>query len=231
MKIHRRAILLCPLTLLATPKHNYRFDKQFAVTPKSIDIEIANGTVKVLASSRKEIRVVADIELSAPTTEDLELAKREVRFDPHLDNDSFRIWVETPNDQRRWNRYNTRHNVEVDMPADTRLILRGVNGKIEVSYDQRPTKDIYVKNVNGEIQLEFPKPLNADFQIKTMNGHVYSGFEMTPLPDESETKVTEQGMKRIVSRNRFAGGRVGHGGIEIKVEGLNGDIRIVERKA
>ena len=65
------------------------------------------------------------------------------------------------------------------------------------------------------------------FPITTID----SGFEMTPLPDESETKVTEQGMKRIVSRNRFAGGRVGRGGIEIKVEGLNGDIRIVERKA
>ena len=83
----------------------------------------------------------------------------------------------------------------------------------------------------NEIQLEFPKPLNADFQIKTMNGHVYSGFEMTPLPDESETKVTEQGMKRIVSRNRYAGGRVGNGGVEVQLEGFNGDIRILDRKA
>ena len=226
MKIHRRAILLSPLALLAAPKYNYRFDKQYNLTPKAIDIEIPNGAVKVLASSRKDFRVMANIELSAPTAEDLELAKREVRFDPRLDNDTFRVWVESA----RSNRYNTRHDLEVEMPADTRLILRCVNGKIDVAYNQPPTKDIYVKNINGEIQLEFPKPLNADFQTKTMNGHIYSGFEMTPLPDESETKVTEQGMKRIVSRNRFAGGRTGRGGIEVKVEGLNGDIRIVERK-
>jgi len=51
------------------------------------------------------------------------------------------------------------------------------------------------------------------------------------FPDESETQVINQRMKRIVSGNRFAGGRLGRGGIEITVEGLNGDIRIVERKA
>ena len=82
-----------------------------------------------------------------------------------------------------------------------------------------------------EIELEFPRELQADFQLKTMNGNIFTGFEMKGIPGKAETAVTERGMRRIVSRNRYAGGRVGRRGIEVRVEGLNGDIRILERKA
>ena len=228
--MNRRVMLLSPLALLGSQKHSYKFDRSFPVQPQVMDIEIVNGTIQLKASATNQVRVVADIELSAPTPEDLELAKREVRFEPRLDGTTFRVGVESP-EQRRWQRYNYRHNVEVEMPASTRLLLRGINGKIDVSFSAQPTKDIYIKNINGEIQIEFPSQLNADFQMRTMNGHIYSSYDMSALPPKSETEVTERGMKRIVSRNRFAGGRVGRGGIEVQIEGLNGDIRIVERKA
>ena len=38
-------------------------------------------------------------------------------------------------------------------------------------------------------------------------------------------------MKRIVSRNRYAGGRVGNRGVEVPLDGFNGNIRILDRKA
>jgi hypothetical protein len=227
--MNRRAILLTPLALLGVQKHSYRFDRQFNVQPQVVDIEIPNGAITLRASNTNQIRVAADIELSSPTAEDLELAKHEVRFEPRLEGNTFRIWTEAP-EQRRSQRYSYRHNAEIDIPASARLILRGVNGKIDVTYTAAPTKDIYVRNINGEIQLQFPPQLNADFQMKTMNGNIYTAFEMSALPSKSETEVTERGMKRIVSRNRFAGGRVGRGGIEVQIEGLNGDIRIVEKK-
>ncbi len=37
--------------------------------------------------------------------------------------------------------------------------------------------------------------------------------------------------RRIVSRKCCAGGRAGRGGSEVLVEGLKGDIRMLERKA
>ena len=225
--ITRRSVLLTPLVALAIQKHSYRFDQRFPATP-AIDIDIVNGAITVRASARNDFRVTADIELSAPIPEDLELAKREVRFSPRPDGSTFRVAVETPEHQRQ--RYNYRHNVEVEIPVGTRLILRGVNGKVQISYDLAPGKDIYVKNINGEIDLELPAPLNADFQIRTLNGRIYSAFDMAALPDASDTTVTEHGMKRILTSNRFAGGRVGSGGVEIRIEGLNGDIRIVQRK-
>jgi hypothetical protein len=230
MNHRRRAIILSPIALLGAQKHSYRLERRYVVSPKSVDIEIINGTVKVRAGNRKEIKVLAAIELTAPTPEDLELAKAEVKFDPRLEGESFRVWVET-REQRRWNRYSYRHDVELEIPANSRLILRGVNGNVEVSFDAPPVSDIYVKTVNGEINLELPRPIHADFQMKTFQGNIYSAFEMTPLPDSAETSVTEQGMRRIVHRNRFAGGRMGRGGIVIKIETTNGDIRIAERKA
>lgn len=226
----RRTLLLSPLALLGAQTHTYKFDRTYNTQPQVMDVEIVNGAIALKASTRNEIRVQADIELTSPTPEDLELAKREVRFEPRLDGTTFRVWVEVP-EQRRWQRYSYRHNVQIEMPANTRLLLRGVNGKIQLTYSAPPTKNIYVKNVNGEIELELPPRLNADFQMRTMNGHIYTSYEMTALPVKSETEVTERGMKRIVSRNRFAGGRVGRGGIEVQIEGVNGDIRIVERKA
>lgn len=226
----RRMMLFTPLALLGIQKHTYRFDRQYNVQPQVVDIEIPNGAISLRATTSGHIRVVANIELSSPTAEDLELAKQEVRFEPRLEGNNFRIWAETPNHHRH-QRYSSKHNVEIEIPVTARLILRGVNGNVDVAYNTPPTRDIYVKNINGEIQLQFPPQLNADFQMRTFNGNIYTSFDMSALPAKSETEVTERGMKRIVSRNRFAGGRVGRGGIEIQIEGLNGDIRIVERKA
>lgn len=226
----RRTLMLTPLALLGAQQHNYRYDKTFPLTPQVLDVEIPNGNIQLKLTSSSQLRVAADIQLTAPTPEDLELAKREVRFEPRLESSTFRVSVDAP-EQRRWQRYNYRHNVEVEAPASTRLLLRGINGNIDLTCLAQPTKDLYVKNINGQIQLAFPAPPNADFEIKTLNGHIYSQWDMAPLADKSETKVTDNGIKRIVSRNRFAGGRLGRGGIQILIEGLNGDIRITERKA
>lgn len=225
----RRMMLFTPLALLGIQKHTYRFDRQYNIQPQVVDIEIPNGAISLRATTSNHIRVAASIELSSPTVEDLELAKQEVRFEPRLEANTFRIWAESPNHRNQ--RYSSRHNVEIEIPATSRLILRGVNGKVDVSYNIPPTRDIYVKNINGEIQLQLPPQLNADFQMRTFNGNIYTSFDMSALPPKTETEVTERGMKRIVSRNRFAGGRVGRGEIEIQIEGLNGDIRIVEGKA
>lgn len=228
--MNRRAILLSPLALIGAQQHSYRYEKSFALTPQVLDVEIVNGNIDLRLANSNQLKVSADIQLTAPTPEDLELAKREVRFEPRLDGATFKVWSEAP-EQRRSQRYSYRHNVAIEAPASTRLIIRGINGGVALTCLAQPTKDLFIKTINGQIALSFPSQPNADFEIKTMNGNIYSQWDMAPLADKSETKVTDNGMKRIVSRNRFAGGRLGRGGIQIHIEGLNGDIRITERKA
>jgi DUF4097 and DUF4098 domain-containing protein YvlB len=226
----RRLMLVSPLALLGAQTHSYRFEREYGGQPGVLDVENVNGSITVLATRAQGVKVTADIELSAPTREDLELAKREMQFEPQQNGDVFAVQMRVP-ENRRWQRYSYRNNLTVAVPAAMRLMVRGVNGRIQVEFGAAPVRDVYVKNINGEIELLLPKESNADFQIKTMNGQIYTAFELAPAPVKEETKVTEQGMRRIVSRNRYTGGRLGRGGIEVLIEGLNGDVRILERKA
>ena len=130
--MNRRAIFLTPLALLGAQQHDYRYSKSFPLAPQTLDVEIPSGNIKLLLSNSNQITVRADIQLTAPTPEDLELAKREVHFEPRLDGNTFKVWVEAP-EQRRWQRYNHRHNVEIEAPASTRLLLRGINGSIDLT--------------------------------------------------------------------------------------------------
>ena len=105
---------------------------------------------------------------------------------------------------------------------------RTVNGSIKVTFRENPTEDSQFGSVNGGVDLYFAKNLSADFKFKTFSGNVYSDFPVlaTPLsvPDEER-----HGTKYYFRTNGSGGGRVGAGGPLIRVENLNGDIRILEK--
>ena len=65
------------------------------------------------------------------------------------------------------------------------------------------------------------------FRFKTFNGDVYTDFAVTALPQRGMERVTK-GSKTILRSDRYTSGRVGAGGVEIRTENLNGDIRIRE---
>ncbi len=226
----RRALLPCLAAgALRAAAERSRFEREYPATVAGLDIDLVNGDLTVRAGAGGMIRVRADIEWSADVAEDIAMAKREVRFEPRVEDNLLRVWVETA-PERRWNRYQFRHQVEIECPTSLRLLARTVNGQIRIRFDAAPRMDIYVKNVNGEIDLEFASPLDADCRLRTRNGSIYSAFAFAPLPDNQPPTVTERGLRRIVSSNRYAGGRAGRGGPEIRVEGTNGDIRLRERK-
>lgn len=230
--IRRRSLLLAsPLALLGAQKHSFEFNRSYPTTAKTLDIEIPNGSVELRLTNTASVTIQASIELTAPTPEDLELGKREVRFEPRQTDDTFQIWVELPQNNHRWNRYSTRHNVVIEAPVAMRPLVRAANGPLTISYTGTPTRDLFARGVNGDLQVAFPSAPNADFEMRNVNGQLYSAWEMAPVATPAETVVTERGMKRIVSRNRYTGGRIGRGGIRIQLETTNGDIRIVERKA
>jgi len=104
---------------------------------------------------------------------------------------------------------------------------RTVNGPVKVSFRQNPREASDFETVNGAVELAFAHDLAADFKFKTFNGGIYSDFPVTALPVQG-MKEEHHGAKVIFRADRYTGARVNSGGPQIKVENLNGDIRILE---
>ncbi len=104
---------------------------------------------------------------------------------------------------------------------------RTVNGPVKVSFRQNPRESSDFRTVNGNVELRFAHDLSADFRFKTFNGGVFSDFPVTALPVHA-LQEEHRGGKIIFRADRYTGARVNSGGPEIKVENLNGDIRILE---
>jgi len=104
---------------------------------------------------------------------------------------------------------------------------RTVNGPVKVSFRQNPREASDFQTVNGNIELTFVRDLSADFRFKTFNGGIYSDFLVTALPVQG-MQEEHHGSKVIFRADRYTGARINAGGPQIKVENLNGDIRILE---
>ena len=104
-----------------------------------------------------------------------------------------------------------------------------VNGGVKVVFRENPKENSEFATINGPIDLYFTRGLSADFRFKTFNGRIYTDFEMTSLPAQP-ARAENQGGKFIFRTDRYTGGRVGAGGLEIKADNLNGDIRVLERQ-
>jgi hypothetical protein len=102
-----------------------------------------------------------------------------------------------------------------------------VNGPVKVSFRQNPREGSEFRTVNGAVELRFAQGLAADFRFKTFNGGIYTDFPVTALPVHA-VQEERSGGKVIFRADRYTGVRVNSGGPEIKVENLNGDIRILE---
>jgi hypothetical protein len=121
---------------------------------------------------------------------------------------------------------NVNGDIELDGMAGSGL-AHTVNGPVKVSFRQNPRENSSFQSVNGNIDLLFARGLSADFRFKTFNGGVYSDFPVTTLPAHAMTEERHAG-KVVFHTDRFTAGRVNAGGPEIKIENLNGDIRILE---
>jgi DUF4097 and DUF4098 domain-containing protein YvlB len=102
-----------------------------------------------------------------------------------------------------------------------------VNGPVKVTFRKNPREASSFQSVNGNIDLFFARGLSADFRFKTFNGGVFSDFPVTTMPVRTPTKE-EHGGKVVFHADRFTTARISNGGPEIKIENLNGDIRILE---
>ena len=104
---------------------------------------------------------------------------------------------------------------------------RTVNGPVKVSFRRNPREASDFQTVNGAVELRFARDLAADFRFKTFNGSIYSDFPVAALPVRP-MQEEHHGAKVVYRADRYTGVRIGAGGPEIKVQNLNGDIRILE---
>jgi hypothetical protein len=121
---------------------------------------------------------------------------------------------------------NVNGDIEMDHLAGSGT-ARTVNGPVKVSFLQNPREESEFRTVNGNIELHFANDLSADFRLKTFNGGIYSDFQVSALPRQA-IQEERHGGKVIFRADRYSGARIGSGGPEIKVENLNGDIRILQ---
>jgi DUF4097 and DUF4098 domain-containing protein YvlB len=121
---------------------------------------------------------------------------------------------------------NVNGDIELDGMAGSGL-AHTVNGPVKVSFRENPRENSSFQSVNGNIDLFFARGLSADFRFKTFNGGVYSDFPVTTAPLHAPQEE-HRGNKVVYYTDRFTAGRVSAGGPEIKIENLNGDIRILE---
>ena len=124
--------------------------------------------------------------------------------------------------------HNVNGGIEMQDVGGGKALARTVNGGVKVVFRENPKGNSEFHTINGPVELYFARGLSADFRFKTMNGHVYSDFEMTSLPVQAASVERHDG-KFVFHTDRYTGGRVGGGGLEIKAENLNGDIRVLER--
>jgi DUF4097 and DUF4098 domain-containing protein YvlB len=91
--------------------------------------------------------------------------------------------------------------------------LSTVNGRVEASFDRlEGSPEISLHTVNGSISLTIPDKTNAEFTVSTVHGAISSDFGMP-----------EWDHKR---RGGSFNGRIGSGGARIKLDSVNGGIRI-----
>ena len=95
--------------------------------------------------------------------------------------------------------------------------INGINGRVKVTISRLGERGIHVSGVNGGVELRFVDDLNADVDVTGINGNVQAD-----VPN-----VTLQGK---IDRQNFHA-KVGSGGSPIKVNGVNGHVRLVRAGA
>lgn len=104
--------------------------------------------------------------------------------------------------------------------------VRTVNGRVRVTFAENPTQNSEFRTINGNVDLYFAPRLAADFRFKTMNGSVFSDFPMTEVPHQP-AKIERRNGRFVYKTDSHSAARVGAGGPEIKLENLNGDLRVL----
>lgn len=227
------------------------FHKVYPLSARGrIQIENLNGPVHITGWDRNEVKV--DAVKSAWTKERLDEARIEIRAEPN----ELSIRTEYPGHNQTFNfhsdgEHGNPASVEytITVPRQARLDeiklvngrldvqdvagevhascvngrieahnlqgaveLETINGELDASVDQLPSSELKLSSVNGRLRLTLPSDARAELKASTVSGNISDDFG---LP---------------VTRHQFVGrslhGRLGGGGILVKLSNVNGTIEI-----
>jgi hypothetical protein len=103
-------------------------------------------------------------------------------------------------------------NGRVQVSTKSWAEVSSVNGNVEARMGQADWPGtLTIETVNGSIELELPGDLSADVNFKSVNGELESDFPLTV-----QGSMSGHSMK----------GRIGSGGRELKIETVNGSVRL-----
>lgn len=102
-------------------------------------------------------------------------------------------------------------NGDVDVESGGNAQASTVNGSIRASMASDPADDLRFNTVNGSVTVSLPADANADVEAATVNGSLESDFPLTVQGRFS---------------NRRMRGTIGDGGHLLKLETVNGSVRI-----
>lgn len=103
-----------------------------------------------------------------------------------------------------------------------------VNGSVDVSFTQNPTKETSFSTINGTVRVAFPRNLSADVRMKTMHGDLFTDFPVTARAAAPPT-TENRGSKWVFRGNQYSNLRIGNGGPELTFNTLNGNIEIRQK--
>lgn len=104
-----------------------------------------------------------------------------------------------------------------------------VNGNIRVEYHERPTGEADFHTVNGTIEVYAPKNLSAVVTFKSLHGELYTDFEQIKYL-QNRVRKNSDGMNRLSIENSIPI-QFGEGGPEMRIQLLNGNAYIKQRKS
>lgn len=188
-------ILLAAAPLVAQRHYNERdwnlderesirhtFDLSRGSGAKKLLVDNVRGFVHVTGSSGSEARVVVEKHIFAASQEAMAEAKRDVKLDLSQQGNLARIYADGPFRTRDGVNYRgddsygyrVVFDIDVQVPRDTELALKTINGGIQV---KDTAADYEVSELNGGIAME---GISGAGSIRTLNGKVSVTYARNP---------------------------------------------------
>ena len=161
---------------------NKTFDIPSAAGPRRLLVDNINGFIHVTGASGNQVRVSVDRETRAWSSEAAAEAAREVKIDMSQQGNFVRLYTDGPfrgnhgTNYRGDDYYGYRviFNFEIEVPADTEVVLKNLNSPIEL---KNTSGDYDVHGLNGKIDLE---AVSGSGTVETLNGGVKVAYTRNP---------------------------------------------------
>lgn len=104
-----------------------------------------------------------------------------------------------------------------------------VNGNVRVEYEETPSGEADFHTVNGIIEVIAPKNLSVVVTFKSLHGELYTDFEQIKYL-QNRVKKNSNGTT-LFSIGKTTPIQIGEGGPEMRIQLLNGNAYIKQRKS